>query len=185
MALIDDLKSAGDLWENGTILTRAAIVLSTFLASGAIASLSDTVFAWKGFILDGINVYKTWVVHPMLQLASDFGLSINNFEAHFLILTALFMSAIYRKVWVTSEVGMRIVSGSSMLLALGFLAYLTGNSNEAQKDETVFYIYFAICLIYPFLRKFSSLEKVAYYLPIGLGVAVTLLAGAVNAGLSR
>ncbi|NQY07446.1 MAG: hypothetical protein HRT68_14930, partial [Flavobacteriaceae bacterium] len=73
MALIDDLKSAGDLWENGTILTRAAIVLSTFLASGAIASLSDTVFAWKGFILDGINVYKTWVVHPMLQLASDFG----------------------------------------------------------------------------------------------------------------
>ncbi len=185
MALIDDLKSAKDLWKNGTPITKVFIVLSTFLASGAIASLSDTVFAWKGFILDGVNVYRAWVVNPMQQLASDFGLNIDNFEAHFLVLTALFMAAIYRKVWVTSEFGMRIFSGVSMLLGLGFLAYLTGNANEVQKNETFFYIYFVICLVYPFLRKFSSLEKVAYYLPIGSGAGVTLLAGAVNAGLNR
>ncbi|MBB1339930.1 hypothetical protein [Pseudoalteromonas sp. SR44-2] len=185
MALIDDLKSAKNLWENGTLFTKIGIVLSTFLASGSIASLSNIVFAWKGFILDGINVYKAWVILPMQQSANHFGLHIDNSESHFLILTALFMAAIYRKVWVTSETGMRIISGSSMLMTLGFLVFLTGNSNEAQKNDVMFYIYLVICLIYPLLRKFNSLEKVAYYLPIGSGVAITLLAGAVNSGLSR
>ena len=185
MALIDDLKSAKNLWKNGKPITRFFIVLSTFLASGSIASLSDVVFAWKGFILDGVNVYRSWVVHPMQQLASDFGLSIDNSEVHFLVLTALFMAAIYRKVWVTSEVEMRIFSGLSMLLGFGVLAYLTGNGHEVKKNETFFYIYFVICLVYPFLRKFSFLEKVAYYLPVVSGVGVTLFAGAVNAGLSR
>jgi hypothetical protein len=185
VALIDDFKSAKFFWKDATLFTRVCIVLSTFITSGSIASLSDVVFAWRGFILDGINVYKAWVILPMQQLANHFGLSIDNFESHFLIFTALFMAAIYRKIWVTSEAGMRIVSGSSMLLTLGLLAYLTGNSNESQKNDIVIYIYLVICLIYPFFRKFSTLEKVAYYLPIGLGVAVTLIAGAVNSGLIR
>lgn len=185
MALIDDIQSARNLWKNGTILTRVFIVVSTFLATGAIASLSDVVFAWKGFILDGVNFYRNFIVQPLLQLAEIFSLEISSMEVNFLILTGIFMSAIYRKVWVTSEIGMRVTSGTVMLIGFCFLAYLVGSSDGLQENISVLYVYLGICLIYPVLRGFSKHERIAYYLPIATAITLNFIVAAINSGLTR
>ncbi|ODZ73137.1 hypothetical protein BBM45_13230 [Vibrio parahaemolyticus] len=185
MALIDDIESAKELWKRGTILTKVFIVVSTFLATGAIASLSDVVFAWKGFILDGINFYRYLVVSPLTQLAELFGLRVDATEANFLILTGLFMSAIYRKVWVTSQIGMKMLSGLAMFATLGLVTYLAGNSNDVDKNESVLFLYLVLCLIYPILRGFSKHEKIAYYQPIVTALVINFIAAAINSGLTR
>lgn len=185
MALIDDIKSAKNLWKNGTILTRVFIVISTFLATGAIASLSNVVFAWKGFILDGINFYRNIIVQPLLQLAEIFSLEISSIEVNFLILTSIFMFAIYRKVWVTSKIGMRVTSGIVMLTGFCILAYLVGRSDGLQDNISVLYIYLGVFLIYPVLRGFSKQERIAYYLPIATAITLNFIAAAINSGLTR
>ncbi|WP_435247351.1 hypothetical protein ACMAZD_11710 [Vibrio sp. nBUS_14] len=185
MALVDDIQSAKDLWKNGTLLTRACIVISTFLATGAIASLSDVVFAWKGFILDGINFYRSIIAQPLIQIAEIFSLDISSTEVNFLILTGIFMAAIYRKVWVTSKIGMRVTSGTVMLTGLCILVYLVGRSDGLQVNISVLYIYLGVCLVYPVLRGFSQQEKTAYYLPIATAIMLNLFAAAINSGLTR
>lgn len=185
MALIDDIKSATDLWKNGTILSRVYIVVSTFLATGSIASLSDVVFARKGFILDGVNFYRNFIVQPLLQLAEIFRLEISSNEGNFLILTGIFISAIYRKVWVTSEIGMRVTSGTVMLISFCFLAYQVGHSNGLQENISPLCSLLIFCLLYPVFGRFSKHERIAYYLPIATAITLNFIVAAINSGLTR
>ena len=64
MKLKDEIKK---YWKQSPTWAKIYLGVSTFVASGSIASLSDTVFAWKGFILDGIELYRK-IVNPLKGL---------------------------------------------------------------------------------------------------------------------
>ena len=185
MALIDDIFSAKKLWGNPSIPKRISIIVSTVLASGALASLADIIFAWKGFILDGITFYREWVVLPIGKLASVFNLELSSNGVDFLIIYCLFLAAILRKIWISSDVIMKFVAVAAFAYIIYFICAYFANSELITKNYWVIYLTFGFILIYPLLRKFTNNEKIAYYLPIIASLGLVLILGAVNEGLSR
>ena len=59
-----DIEGVTSVWRSSPWRYRVLLVLSLVLASGSIASLSETVAKWKGFILDGVTFYRTYVSKP-------------------------------------------------------------------------------------------------------------------------
>lgn len=54
-----------DAWPKWPWRLKIFLVLSLFLASGSVASLSETIIKWKGFILDAVLFYKTYYNDPL------------------------------------------------------------------------------------------------------------------------
>jgi len=65
MGLYNDFHEVFAKWSKCSWLLKLWLALSLFLASGSIASLSDTVFKWKGFVLDGISFYRRFITAPI------------------------------------------------------------------------------------------------------------------------
>jgi len=98
MGLKGDLQEAADLWDRSPWRVRAFLALSVFLASGSIASLSDTVFRWKGFVADAVMLYETYIsgqLHRALQFVFT-GIDIPAGVANLLILSAVYLGASLR-----------------------------------------------------------------------------------------
>jgi len=98
MGLKGDLQEVTTIWEQSTWRVKALLALSVFLASGSIASLSDTVFRWKGFVADAVALYERYVsgqLHQALQLLFS-GVEIPTGVSHLLILSALYIGANFR-----------------------------------------------------------------------------------------
>jgi hypothetical protein len=64
MGLKADLDEVRLAWPGYPWRLKIWLVLSAFLASASIASLSETVVKWKGFILDAVMFYQTWIADP-------------------------------------------------------------------------------------------------------------------------
>lgn len=94
-----DWTSIRRVFREAGVLTKLFLIVSFFLALSAIASLSDTIFAWKGFILEAINFYRGYFVEPIRSLSSNFRLHYSENEIH----AATFLS-------ISVVTGMRILS---------------------------------------------------------------------------
>jgi len=55
---MDFIEEAKEYWKQSPFWAKVVWGFSIFISSGSIASLSELVFSWKGFILDGINFYR-------------------------------------------------------------------------------------------------------------------------------
>ena len=60
---------------------RCVLVLAFFLTTSSLASLSETVFKWKGFILTGIEFYQEWIQGPIKILGPKVGLNYTSLAA--------------------------------------------------------------------------------------------------------
>ncbi len=102
MSLISDLKEAKSLWTKSSCTFRIGLVFSTFMATGSIASLSDVVFKWKGFILEGILFYRSWVSTPLKELFSHFDIMLPIWGSD-MLLFMLIIAAGYSRVLFTYD----------------------------------------------------------------------------------
>jgi hypothetical protein len=75
MSLLGEIEEAKKIWQQSGWPIRALIVLSMFLMVNSVASLSDVVFEWKGFILDGLEFYRRWVTEPIRSVTEAVGLT--------------------------------------------------------------------------------------------------------------
>lgn len=92
MGLQDDFYEFVRVWQSSSWKMKAYLLLTAFLASGSIATLSETVFHWKGFVNDAIFFYQIYIADQIQNLLKLFfnapsGLS------HFLILTGIYLGA--------------------------------------------------------------------------------------------
>jgi len=68
MGLKGDWIEVAEIWSKSSWRIRILLGVSVFLASNSIATLSDTVFRWKGFIKEGLYFYHQYFTTPLWSL---------------------------------------------------------------------------------------------------------------------
>ena len=188
MALVEDLQSVKKIWGDTGLGFRVILVISTFLASSSVASLADAVFHWKGFILTGIEYYRSLIVAPLVSLSHYIGFDYYPYGINSLIAISILIAGI---VWVFRKEDNLAGGIIFAIFAYGImLALLEG---EAGTVKSLNYIgaasYWFIYFLYPFISKTLSFEKegvkLAYFTPGIIAVSITLILAAINSGLTR
>ena len=197
MSLIGDLKEAKELWGKSSWTFRIGILLSAFVATGSIASLSELAFRWKGFILDGIAFYQDWVRGLLISLASFFSILVKPHEADIFFLVTLCFG-----LFVRSFIGLKDYTAAVFFTSSFFLVvYVLLSSNIFYLDILIL-ITVVLFYIWPIfqLRKYSELveledpEKVKKaridylffnYAPLILSTIAVFILAAINEGLIR
>lgn len=111
-------------WKQSPYWAKIVWVLSTLFSSSSIASLGDTVFAWKGFILDGINFYRI-IVSPIKSISIFlYKVEITTYQADLIVLFGLFFAS-YLRFTLFKQLefidSSRKTKGLYLRAALGFL----------------------------------------------------------------
>jgi hypothetical protein len=82
LELDSEIQNLKKSFKEGGILTRMIICLSFFLSLSSLANLSEEIIKWKGFILGGLNLYKTVFVEFILHYSKYIGLAFTEKEIH-------------------------------------------------------------------------------------------------------
>jgi hypothetical protein len=93
MGLKGDFDEVAKVWRQSSWQIKSYLALSAFLASGSIASLSETVFRWKGFVSDAVLFYQTYIAGQIEGLLKLLVVHVPSGLSHFLILTAIYLGA--------------------------------------------------------------------------------------------
>ncbi|MEQ3632400.1 hypothetical protein [Thalassolituus sp.] len=183
MGLVGDLQEVRSLWADTSWKLRIVLVVSTFFAISSVASLSDLVFQWRGFILDGIQFYSNWITDPIRRFLAQLGLILSGNSVDFLILSTLYISGLLRKFWLdgakTNILHAIFLAVLLCLLAVRLSGQASGPSIWGFLLITVTY------LLTPIAWKETTKEKFVYYAPISIAILVVLVLGAINSGLTR
>ena len=190
MGLVGDLQEARILWKKASWPFRCGLIITTFLATGSLAGLSDVVFQWKGFILDAIHFYHTWVTDPIIVYAKLIGLIWDRLIVDYVIMFGLLLSGFVRvlilllktkgslrnRVWVSIYIVMLI----TLIIFCSALPF-----EEMGHFMRVFPLVILTGFLVPFLLQFPPKIKAIFYTPFILAISFVLILGAINAGLSR
>ena len=71
MGLKGDFSELTQVWHQSPWRVKLYLLLSGFLAGTSLASLSESVVKWKGFILTGITFYREYLRTPIVELLVD------------------------------------------------------------------------------------------------------------------
>jgi len=97
MGLHGDLFEVKSVWRNASTKLRIWLALSTFFASVSIASLSESIIKWRGFISDGISLYRELITENLHFTAiSMFNINFDKFGIDSMIILLLIAAAIIR-----------------------------------------------------------------------------------------
>jgi len=99
MGLKGDFEELVSSYKNVSLPSRLFLLVSFFMTISSIASLSDTIFKWKGFIADSLLFYRDFVVIPFISAASKIGFHFSDNEVHACILLT-----------ITINIGMRLLT---------------------------------------------------------------------------
>lgn len=120
MGLKADMSEVTEAWSSAPWRVRLFLVICLFLSTSAIASLSDTVFKWKGFVLDAVNFYRQLFAAPLVHyLELLFARSLPSGLVDFALVQLLVVSVIIRIVLHRR----RGKTFSNIAISLGLLLY--------------------------------------------------------------
>lgn len=186
MGLKGDIDEVKDIWGNSSWLTKSWLGLSCFLSVSSITSLSDIVVKWKGFILDGIEFYRSWVLAPVLEILELFNLQLSVAHVDLLVIKLLLITCMLRGFWFL-DIGyfkLRIIRYTLLAITVFGLSYYLYDSSGVinSPDYQTIVPAILLALFMPYIVR--ELNKVVYYFPIVFSVITLLFLGAINAGLS-
>ena len=205
MGFRNDFNEAKELWSNSSLLTKIFVCVTLFLTTSSIASLSDVVFKWKGFVLDGIAIYRDWLVAPITDYSSYIGLKYSVAEIDALILLDVLFVVPYfrtllfpwRKINSNLEYSVKIKRGAIAafvsIIALHLLVGASGNESSILILSVAFLGTFWL-LVLPskglkaaYTELYGSVKKyrIVYAGPILFAITTMLILGAINSGLTR
>ncbi|WP_053159115.1 hypothetical protein [Pseudomonas sp. P1.8] len=98
MGLKGDWDEAKKMWSNSSLLMKLIITVSLFVNIGSIASLSETIFKWKSFILEGLSFYHDYIADPVTQTLNLIGLHYSRTDINVLFLISLYAGSYFRAV---------------------------------------------------------------------------------------
>jgi len=182
MGLAGDINEAKKLWNESSPLFRVVIVISTFLAISSIASMSDVIFHWKGFISDGLQFYNSWAIEPLKKFALKFDHSIYERNLNFIIVIGLLNAGLIR-VYLNETYRERY-------LLIFFIIFNYGNMIKIHIFGTSIVstweiIFLPLVLVSLYLFKTPIKIKILYFTPIIFSILSTLILAAINSGLTK
>ncbi len=162
MALFSDLKELKQEWKESSPAKKGLIILVLFLTTSSLTSLSDTVFKWKGFILEGMEFYRASISSPLLELFSYMNLKLTEQLADFLIVYSLSVSGFLRLV--LKEMQNSSVNQTRLHYAITIIANLTA----------IFILYGPAFLLIYLIKSTNWNIAFIYSVPIGFMGFLTL-----------
>lgn len=191
MGIKGDLDEAKQLWKNSSWMMRLFVLLSVFVTTSSIASLSDIVFKWKGFILDGIQFYREYIAQPVAGFFDVLGLNYSLVDVNVFMLVSLYAGSYFRamglqQLW--NDLKEKPISDTLTYLAFGSFYLFAGTPDSDSFSYSILIIY-TIALGYSFYYvlkhwhddKETSIKFIA--VPV-LSVSGVLVLGAINTGLT-
>lgn len=132
MGLKADIDEVLDHWERATWRGRILLGLALFVSSTSLASLSESVAKWKGFFLDAINFYRSWISEPLL---SKLGLLLGKpLPPHFIdavVFFGFFFFAVARADLLrTLPPSRRLINMLVLATAYLYMVYAVGSSQD-------------------------------------------------------
>nr|CBA29924.1 hypothetical protein Csp_A14590 [Curvibacter putative symbiont of Hydra magnipapillata] len=165
--------------------------VALFLATSSLASLSEVVFKWKGFVLDALVFYRSNLSQPVAELLTK--VFAHTFPENFVdcaVLLGLFHGALIRALLLRRGKPLTRISDLGYLVFsyLGML-YLTAKptvpatSSIPTKESSVWILYPAfVVLLYLLTKGAERILAMSYMLIPVVGVGII---AAVSAGLAR
>ncbi len=185
MGLKADVDEVVQYWSGAPWRVRVLLAIALFLSSSSLASLSEAVWKWKGFILDALTFYRSWVVHPMSEVAQRvIGQSVPPNFIDNAIFFGLFMGALTRALLFRAASKSRHVANIAFMGAtyLAMLYMLATQQSEAG-ESTIWVLYPIYVFTACFLTKGAErVLAVAYMLIPAFAVGVL---AAISVGLSK
>lgn len=177
-----DIADTKRAWKKAPRLVKLYILLSLFLSVSAIASFADVVFAWKSFLLDGLEFYRHWIVHSVQLLGSLFRLTWTEFEVGTLFIVNMWLAALNR---VDKTAPRLVAQGYALGLNVVF-GLLLGLFDNSYLTAAVLSLYVGGFVWGGIVTWCEDRERFGAWMSVpGIAVGTVLLLGAINTGLSR
>lgn len=161
MGVKGDIEEASKLWKRSSLFTRLFVVVSVIVSSSSIASLSESIFKWKGFILEGLEFYKNYLVDPFRSYAHQIGLDFTVKDTHALVILSFAYSGMIRwtlgMTWRSMQVRIEIV------LLISFMFFTTVYGLPGQGEEI---LKLSLLLYISPLAIFTTNEIITRLLPV-------------------
>jgi hypothetical protein len=190
MGLKGDMDEVANAWRSASPSGKAWLALSGFFGISALASLSELVTKWKGFIKDGVEFYNVWIGTPVREVVAAWtGLQLDKTSADFMLLMLFLTASWQRSVvtgtdWSDRREGIGTLAGLLFCLVFYLMSLVwlsrTGAGNGITWPVVVGLIAtFGISPWFGSNRKFAMLHFIQVFICCGV---VGILA-AVNTGL--
>ena len=189
MGLKEDFKQFRDKWKGTSISYKLMMILSIFISISSLASLSDVIFKWQGFIQDGINFYRfniSFFRNSLQNVGIDYQSSIFDFILSFAALSIILV----RSFWlIRKEQNNKMEIGiTTLIIVLANLIIIYSlegpNLQFSIAEAWIILIVFLVSMLTVDLL-FTSFSKVlVVYSPIFTVAILFLILSAINKGLS-
>jgi len=185
MGLKADVDEVTSYWDRAPWRVRIVLVLVLFLSSTSLASLSESVVKWKGFLLDALTFYRANVLRPIAEVVQklvDHPLSttfLDNAVLYGLFFAALTRALLLRNSSWPRKAGDVVFMGALYVVLIWNLAGI-----PASPGETTAWALYPLFLFgaYFITKGAERVLAVAYMLAPVLVVGVL---AAISAGLAR
>lgn len=189
MGIKSDFEEFRDLWNKGNLFLRVIAVLSLFIQVGNLASLSDVIFEFRGFIRDGIQLYEEWVRDPLKKLLSSiFEVRVTSLHVNWVVWWGLVCGAQVRSYLVLPNKAQAVGGVIGAFLAFIITQVFAFNiiagiqTPLSPTGITVTVVTLIICTWYV---STSFKNKSVFYLSVLLPILIVVILAAINNGISR
>jgi hypothetical protein len=190
MGLKADIEEVTNIWHQAPWRVKLFLGLSFFLSTSSIASLSETIFKWQGFVLDALNFYRKFISQPAseaVQKLLDHPLPSEALDCS-VMLTMFFAGMARVAIFRPKSKAAKVVDLATFLACYLVMIYLFFNPTKHDQTtpanpNSVWIIYPAFLVwFYLFLKGAERILAISYMLAPVVAVAVL---GAVSSGLSH
>ncbi len=184
MANLDKLPPLQKVWH----------AFSGFLSVSAIASLSEDVAKWKGFIKVAIEFYQSWIANPIKYgVWCLFHADISKFSVDALILFFVLTASLQNSICLGTDwnnKGERYGTWAGATYSVFFYCcvfyWVASNQEQFNKNSYIELVtYSVLCFgILPFIGSGRKSAKM-FYLQVAVLVGFVCILGAINSGLAK
>ncbi len=156
-------------------------------ASSPLASLSDTIFKWKGFFRDAVAAYSAFLAEPLLHFAQRINPGLSSQYPHIALLAALALAANIRVLLFLKQrrdVGFELLLSLALLFAVIVLP-VVAVGRPLVSNGTLWMLLLLLAVQVVQFHRIGGAGRLLGYVYLSAPCALVGLAGAVNAGLSR
>ncbi|MFQ3226768.1 MAG: hypothetical protein ACI8RW_000146 [Porticoccaceae bacterium] len=195
-----EIKKFKEDWIGTSLPVKIFAVLGIYLTVSNIATLSNTVFAWKGFFLDGFSFYVSFRDYVFsnfpfidLSIASPLEKNLLIFECIASAVLIKFLILGYKADYLIGSIGEYVTLAIVCPLFLGMtIRYIINDPVDRSYGVIVIFICFALTMPFAttfrqyFRNKRRDLQVIfRSYSMVIFSVLLVMILGAINAGLSR
>lgn len=187
MGLKGDIDEALSAWKGASKLFKAWIILSAFIASGSIASLSETIVQWKGFILTMIEFYANNFRGPIQEIFQKLlAFNVSKTLSDIIVLNALLIATNIRLAIQFANNNVVLGTGlatSLALLATSVINIWFGREQDDFYGGSLLSLAVMTCLCSWWYLKSKSLAKFYWFIYIASPFVIVGMLAALNAGI--